>query len=324
MKSSQDPQPLQVWALISRHFSTHIGCSTRPQYPPVFPCVCFHITFIPCLCLHLFYTAVGIHLIGHWLLGKCWLSAQQIRAPPCQICHASNPLLRHRCVVREVCDMKIYSALCCKRRPGGVTPSKPHLLQSRQSARRDHRPSISASFFFSWLALARDPPAWACHPFYPSLLQWSHHARGVKGLTSNFNGRVFTLSLAGLLHGSVNKIKRKKCHAKRGNRDWQHCLLVGDAEARGEEGFPEQGEEEKEGQEALLIQHCSMDFHFSPPTLSSQVPPPPSPRCTLGVRDSPAKWSSQFANLIYPLFLGKTYWGALDFPCHIISSKQCL
>lgn len=58
---------------------------------------------------------------------------------------------------------------------------------------------------------------------------------------------------------------------------------------RQEEGFPEQGEEEKEGQEALLIQHCSMDFHFSPPTLSSQVPPPPSPRCTLGVRDSPAK-----------------------------------
>lgn len=158
MKSSQDPQPLQVWALISRHFSTHIGCSTRPQYPPVFPCVCFHITFVPCLCLHLFYTTIGIHLIGHWLLGKCWLSAQQIRAPPCQICQASNPQLRHRCVVREVCDMKIYLALCCKRRPGGVTPSKPHLLQSQQSARRDHRPSISASSFFSWLALARDPP----------------------------------------------------------------------------------------------------------------------------------------------------------------------
>lgn len=133
MKSSQDPQPLQVWALISRHFSTHIGCSTWPQYPPVFPCVCFHITFVPCLCLHLFYTAVGIHLIGHWLLGKCWLSAQQIRAPPCQICHASNPLLRHRCVVREGCDMKIYLALCCKRRPGGVTPSKPHLLRPPSS-----------------------------------------------------------------------------------------------------------------------------------------------------------------------------------------------
>lgn len=121
-------------------------------------------------------------------------------------------------VVREVCDMKIYLVLCCKRRPGGVTPSKPHLLRSQQSARPDHHPSISASSFFSWLALARDPPAWACHPFYPALLLWSHHARGVKGLTSNFNGMVFTLSLAGLLQGRVKKIKRKKCHAKRGNR----------------------------------------------------------------------------------------------------------
>lgn len=63
----------------------------------------------------------------------------------------------------------------------------------------------------------------------------------------------------------------------------------------------------------VLIQHCSIDFHPSPR-------PPHAPR----VGASPAKWSSQSANLISPLFLGKTYWGALDFPRQIISSKPRL
>lgn len=143
----------------------------------------------------------------------------------------SSWLAMHICVwgrdgsVREVCvflsthwqrDMKIYLFSCCKARQSGVKGQwrplepklHPNLISYTPTPNKLEAPSHTptSSFFASQHALAPGPSAGACHPFYPSLLQWSSMwGVGSKGLecvaapslfTSSFDRSLFAPAVA--------------------------------------------------------------------------------------------------------------------------------